>query len=138
MQKIDNDILKQAILEYRTAGKKLMMDLGKKFGLDITQKEDFEKLISRSNKTISRKGELSQRWNYAFHGGECLFYNKKHQQTVQVVLSNPPEFGHLDAWFLMEFMESTKPYKDVVSNFRWFDLKPAIQELYRIGEIENI
>jgi hypothetical protein len=135
---IDKEILKQAIIEYRKTGKKLMFDLGNKYGLDISKSEDFETLITRSNKTIPRKGALTQRWNYYFHGGACCFYNKKHQQHVEVELSNSPEFGHLDAWFLMRFLESTERYKETVLGINWIELKPIFNDLYLNDEVENV
>jgi hypothetical protein len=138
MKTIDKDTLKQAIFEYRELGKKLMFQLGQKYELDITKQEEFDVLISKSNSIIPRKGELTNRWNYSFHGGECGFYNKKHQQQVEVVLSNPPKFGHLDAWFVMAFMESTVIYKEAVKDVEWTDLKVAIQELYGTGDVINI
>jgi hypothetical protein len=73
---IDKELLKQAIIEYRIAGKKLMFDLGNKYGLDISNPDDFETLIARRNKTIPKKGALTQRWNIYFHGGACCFYKK--------------------------------------------------------------
>jgi hypothetical protein len=138
MKYIDTNILKRAIFEYRELGKKLMFQLGHKYGLDINQHEEYVELISRSNQLIPRKGELTQRWNYSFHGCECGFYNKKHQQRVEVRLSNSPEFGHLDAWFVMAFMESTSIYKEAVRDIVHTDLEPMIHELYRKGEIENV
>lgn len=138
MTEIDTTIIQQAILDYRAAGKQLMAQLGRKFNLDINILAEYEQLISRRNKAIPRKGELTKRWNYNFHGGECGFYNKKHQQSVEVVLSNPPEFGYIDAWFLMKYMESTKIYKDKVEGVNWFDLKPIISELYTSGAIVHV
>lgn len=138
MKTIDKLILKQAIIDYRNDGRVLMENLGKKFGLDIKINEEYEQLISKSNPAIPRKGQLSNRWNYFFHGGECGFYNKKHQQTVEVVLSNPPEFGHIDAWFLLLYMKSTKKYKIEVEGVKWTELKPIINALYESGEVEKI
>jgi hypothetical protein len=138
MKTIDKDTLIQALLEYRELGKKLMYQLGQKYELDINKQEEFDVLISKSNSLIPRKGELTKKWNYSFHGSECGFYNKKYQQRVEVVLSNPPEFGHLDAWFVMAFMESTAIYKEAVKDVAWTDLKVAIQELYGTGDLINI
>lgn len=138
MKKINKHILKQAIIDYRNAGKQLMKELGEKYGLNIHNENEYKQLIRRSNKLVPRKGTLSNRWNYSFHGGECRFYNKKHQQPVEVVLSNPPEFGHIDAWFLMLYMEANDKYKHEVEMMEWGDLKPIIQELYESGEVENI
>jgi hypothetical protein len=138
MKNIDKEILIRAIHEYRETGKQLMFQLGWKFELDLAKPEECMELLSRKDRIIPRKGEMTKRWNYAFHGYECGFYNKKHQQSVEVVLTNAPEFGHLDAWFVMQFMESTKAYKDAVKDIDYRDLKIAITELYKTGEIENI
>ena len=66
MNKIKRQILQQAILDYRNDGKELMHKLGKKFGLDIRIKDDYEKLISRSTDFVPRKGELSNKWTIVF------------------------------------------------------------------------
>ncbi|WP_431244146.1 DUF6896 domain-containing protein [Flavobacterium sp. P21] len=136
--KVDSNIIKQAIIDYRIQGKYLMFELGKKFDLDIKKIDDYKQLISRSNENIPRKGKLSERWNYCFHGGECRFYNKKHQQTVEVVLCNSPEFGHINAWFLWSFMQSTEKYKNEAKNIEWQELKVMINKLYKSGQIKNI
>ena len=135
---IHPEIVKDAIMDYRNDGKKLMFELGKKYDLDIENKEDYEKLISRGNKEIPRRGSLSKRWNYGFHGGECGFYNKKHQQQVEVVLSNSPEFGHIDSWFLLSYMKSTEEYKNEIEGVNWQELKLVIDKLYINGEIQKI
>ena len=129
MEIIDKNILMEAIIEYQNLGRELMQKLGLKYDLDIYKIEDYEKLISRSNKSIPRKGALSKRWNYSFHGGECGFYNKKHQQSVEVILNNSPLFGDLDTYFVMNFLNSTKKYKDSFKNLKWLDLKPIMQEM---------
>ncbi len=135
MSKIDPQILKQAIIDYRHLGKQLMKDLGLKFGLDITITEEYDQLIWRGNQNILRKGQLSQRWNYQLRGSKCNFYNKKHQQHVTVHFVNTPEFRHIDEWHLMMFLESTEQYKKAFEGVEWLDLKPVVSELYNSGEI---
>ena len=133
--KINLNIIKQAIIDYRKDGKELMQKLAQKFELDITNEKDYDKLIERNNVEIPRNGELSKRWNYAFHGCECGFYNKKSKQQVEVVLSNQPEFGHIDSWFLLSYMQSTEKYKKEIEGINWQELKPLIEKLYDSGEI---
>lgn len=135
---INLDIFQEAIIDYRKEGKELMFKLGEKYGLNIEIKEDYEKLISRSNKNIPRRGELSKRWNYSFHGQECGFYNKKHQKNVEVVLSNPPEFGHIDSWFLLSYMQSIEKYKNEVAGMNWQKLKLLVDKLYMNGQIKKV
>jgi len=135
---INLDIFQEAIIDYRQEGKELMFKLGEKYGLNIEIKEDYEKLVSRSNKNILRRGELSKRWNYSFHGGECGFYNRKHQKKVEVVLSNPPEFGHIDSWFLLSYMQSVDKYKSEVAEMDWHKLKLIVEKLYVNGKIKKV
>lgn len=132
------EIIQEAIVNYRKEGKELMFKLGEKYGLDIKIKEDYEKLISRSNQNIPRRGELSKRWNYSFHGLECGFYNKKHQKPVEVILTNAPEFGQIDSWFLLSYMKSIDKYKNEVAGMNWQELKLVVDRLYEKGLIEKV
>jgi len=138
MTKINPEIVEKAISDYRTDGRELMIKLGKKFGFDINENDEYQQLISRSNNNIPRKGQLTERWNYRFHGTECEFYNKKHQQSVEVVLTNPPVFGVIDVWFLMKYMESTELYKECVEGIEWTELKPVVEDLYSSGNVVEI
>ena len=135
--KPDSNIIKQAIIDYRHEGRNLMFELGNKYGLNINNSEEYEKLISRTNEDIPRKGILSKNWNYFFHGRECGFRSKS-KQSIEVVLSNAPEFGHIDAWFLLRYMESTEKYRNEVNRLQSQDLKKMIDKLYDNGEVENI
>ena len=132
------DILEKAIKEYRSEGTELMKRLGDKFDCDISIPEQYQKLISKSNPDIPRSGKLSERVNYAFHGGECGFHKRKTQQNVEVILSNAPTFGSLDAWFLKECMDSTDSYKKYSKDIQWLDFEPMLDELYRSGRITEI
>lgn len=131
-------ILTKAIKDYRTEGVELMERLGRKFGYDISIKEQYEELIRKGNSKVPRKGQLSQRVNYAFHGGECHFHKKKTQQNIEVILTNPPKFGKIDAWFLKSFLDSTKEYSELTKNIDWKELKLMVNELYKTGKIEEI
>lgn len=138
MKIIEIKVLIEAIADYRKEGKQLMIRLGKRYGLDISIESEYIEMITRGSKLVPRKGTISDRLNYHFHGGDCSFYNKKHQQHVTVALSNHPEFGHLDAWFLFKYLKSTKKYKDKIFDTNWLDLKPLLEKLYESGEVENI
>ncbi|MFT7899081.1 hypothetical protein VBY74_03765 [Tenacibaculum ascidiaceicola] len=132
------EILTKAIKDYRTEGVELMERLGKKFDYDISIKEQYEELIWKGNSKVPRKGQLSQRVNYAFHGRECYFHKKKTQQNIEVILTNPPKFGKIDAWFLKSFLDSTKEYSELTKNIDWKELKLMVNELYKTGKIEEI
>jgi len=136
-KKLELNIIKQAIFDYRNEGKNLMIELGNKYELSISISEDYENLVSRTNEDIPRKGKLSESWNYVFHGCECGFHNKA-GQSIEVVLTNAPEFGHVDAWFLLSYMKSTDKYKNEVNGMNWQELQKIINKLYENGEVENI
>ena len=135
---INEDKVLNAIHQYRKVGKDLMEQLGRKFNLDISKPDDYQKLISRNNPDIPRKGQLSNRWNYYFHGCECGFYNKKHQQRVEVVLTNPPRFGQIDSWFLLDYMKTTDNYKNELKGINWQELKLVVDKLISEGKIQKI
>ncbi|MDW7691727.1 hypothetical protein R9C00_16720 [Flammeovirgaceae bacterium SG7u.111] len=137
-KKITLDILTRAIIEYRSEGMELMNRLGKKFGYDIAVQKEYEELIWKGNTKVPRSGKLSERVNYSFHGGECGFHKRKTQQNIEVILTNPPEFGKIDAWFLKEFLDSTDDYKEMSKEIDWQELKPILQELYTNGKIKEI
>ena len=132
------EILAKAISEYRAEGTELMERLGNKFGYDISVNEQYEEFITKSNPKVPRKGKLSERVNYAFHGGECHFHKKKTQQNIEVILSNPPKFGKIDAWFLKSFLDSTKEYSELTKDIDWQELKQMLNELYKTGKVEEI
>lgn len=137
-KKIPLDILAKAVKDYRLEGIELMNRLGKKFGYDITVQKEYEEFIRRSNSKVPRSGKLSERVNYAFHGGECGFHKKKTQQNIEVILSNSPKFGTIDTWFLKAFLDSTEEYKELSTETSWEDLKPMLSELYKTERIEEI
>ena len=136
--KLTLEILTKAIIEYRNEGMELMYRLGKKFGYDINIQQEYKEFISRSNTKVPRSGKLSERVNYAFHGGDCGFHKRKAQQNVEVMLFNPPEFGKINAWFLKNFLDSTIEYKELSKDLDWQELKPMINELYQTGQIKEI
>ncbi|ARV08296.1 hypothetical protein BTO05_01060 [Winogradskyella sp. PC-19] len=137
-KKITLDILAKAIIEYRSEGMELMNRLGKKFEYDIAVQKEYDELIWKGNKKVPRSGKLSERVNYSFHGGECGFHKRKTQQNIEVILTNAPKFGKIDAWFLKEYLDSTNEYKEMSKDIDWQELKPMLEELYNTGKIKEI
>lgn len=132
------EVLVKAIHEYRLEGVELMKRLGDTFGYDISVKEQCEELFWIRNPKVPRKGAISKGVNYAFHGDTCAFYKKKTQQHIEVILSNPPQFGKIDAWFLRSYLDSTKEYAELVKDINWLELKRMLGQLYRNGSIVEI
>lgn len=137
-KQMDEKLLVQAILEYREQGKQLMARLGTYYGLDILKDDDYHKLISRSNDKIPRNGALLKKWNYAFHGMECGFYNRETKQNVEVKLLHPPNFGVVESWFLLSYLKSTEQYKNLAENLDWQILQQILSKLYKDNHINEI
>jgi hypothetical protein len=135
---MDKNLLIQSIIEYREIGKELMNRLGRKFGLDISNEEDYLKLVWKANDEIPRNGELSKKWNYAFHGLECGFHNRETKQHIEVKLFNPPNFGVVESWFLLSFLKTTNTYKHLAENLDWQQLEKILNNLYENKEVEEI
>jgi len=135
---VDKELLIKSILEYREIGKELMFRLANKHGLDISKQEDYLKLVSKPHDDIPNGGELSNKWNYYFHGLQCGFHNRKTQQRVEVELINPPNFGVVEAWFLLSFLKSTEGYKHLAENLDWQQLENILEKMYWENEIEEI
>lgn len=132
------NILSIAVEEYRDEGRSLMFTLGKKFGYDISIKDEYEELLRRGNPKVARSGRLSKNINYGFHGGECSFYNLKTQQAIEVILINAPQFGVLDSWFLKMYLDSTLKYKETFVDIDWIRLNDLIEQLYQKNKIEKV
>ena len=132
--KINLNILEAIITEYRNAQQFLMNCLNEEY--DNSNSKDASNWINNGN--VPQKGLLKNGWDFTFHGGDCQFFNKESNQTVEVVLSNNPDFAHIDAWFLMQYIESTKKYAKLSEGLRRTDLKTLIQQLYDSNRIENI
>lgn len=49
-------------------------------------------------------------WRYAFHGFDCSFENLKTEQYLEASLICGNQFGQLDPWFFIGYIESTKSY----------------------------
>ena len=47
------DVVKEAIIDYHSDGKELMRKLAEKYGLDIENEKDYEKLIAKNNEETS-------------------------------------------------------------------------------------
>lgn len=135
---LTSDILVKAIKEYRSEGAELMKRLGLKFGYDIMVEDQYEELVWKGNPNVPKKGNLSKKIHYQFHGGECFFHKKKTKQNIEVILSHPPEFGKIDCWFLKEYLDSTEEYKQWSAEVEWQCLIPMMDELYQTGIIEEI
>lgn len=137
-KKMTVEVLVKAIHEYRSEGVELMKRFGYTFGYDISVMEQCEELLWIRDSKVPRKGAISKGVNYAFHGDACSFYKKKTQQHIEVILSNPPKFGKIDAWFLKSYLDSTKEYTEFAEDTDWLELKRMLRELYRNGLVEEI
>ena len=94
--------------EFRRDANSLMRLICQTFDLNFDTLEGLYEL--KFNKSERQRGSLNSEWNYYFHGVECQFINNQTGQVVEVILSNCPEYGHLDDYFFYNYMKTTQKY----------------------------
>lgn len=55
---------------------------------------------------------------YNFYDGDVCFSNSKTGQVVDINLKFDGYYGILDLWFFQYFMETTKQFEELSTNFR--------------------
>ena len=90
---------------------------------DTFKSIEFER-ISQVWENIQNNSQMSDEWNYMFHGLECRFRNNISGQIVDVFLLFENEYGVLDPYFFSNYILTTPnkfkhlkiliedPYKD--------------------------
>lgn len=121
------DSIENAIYNYKKDCKRLVDRLAEKYTIIKKSENDYAFLFERTFYNIPRKGQLSQRWNFTFHGDACHFYNKKHKQSIEVSLENFYKSEHVDPWFLFEYMKSTHNFKSICENMDWITFKSYLK-----------
>ncbi|GLB49382.1 DUF6896 domain-containing protein [Neptunitalea lumnitzerae] len=116
----------------------LMYLMAKTFDIDLTNKNEIEHL--KRHRSVNQRGQLNNEWSYYFHGISCTFTNKKTQQLLDVKIFNGLEFGVLDTYYLMKFIETTKKCKELslILNSNTYNMQKVIEVLKEQNYIVNI
>lgn len=105
--------------------------------MDIQDRQHYDELVWVGNKNIPRTGQLNSEWKYSFHGTQCGFY-KRNGQTVEVELSDHPNFRVVEPWFLKEFIDTTSLHNSSIMNLTWQALKKKLEDSYASNQIIEV
>ncbi|WP_027394232.1 DUF6896 domain-containing protein [Aquimarina latercula] len=84
----------------------LMNMMSKKFKIDLNNSSEiYELKMKKSNR---QRGQINNEWNYHFHGIGCSFKNEKTGQFLDVQINNNLEFGIIDNYYLLQFINTTE------------------------------
>lgn len=125
--------------DYRNLAKDLVLQLTeiKKIKLN----EDFPFLTfnkMKGNQKLSRGKILD--WNFFIHGYHCHFINTKTKQEVEAPFMFGMDFGDLDPYFFLLFIETNPAYKPLPFNIedKFKDGEKVLKVMLELGLFEKI
>ena len=89
---------------------KLMSIMAKTYDLNLSNSQEIHDL--KTKRSDKQRGEINDEWNYHFHGTGCSFTNKKNKEFLVVQINNGLEYGKLESYSLMRFIQSTDSLKE--------------------------
>lgn len=123
-------ILLDSIIGFEQKANQLIELLAHEYGLNLKQEHPFGKLITRNNRLW--KGCLNGKWNYQFHGDACKFENSKTGQILDVKINRNGNYGTIDNFYLLKFIETTEIFSYVFKELNTYE---SISEV--MTELEN-
>ncbi len=119
---------------FRNDATALMQMLSEKFDFSINNCGTWPITIYQTSR--SNKGILNEEWTFYLHGSHCHFENINTGQSVEVRYTEKPEFGYLDGFFFLNYMQTTVRFKNLAD---WFinssNVYIAIEELAKEGTL---
>ena len=89
----------------------LMNLMADTFNIDLNNSSELYDL--KRNRSDKQRGNINDEWKYHFHGKGCSFTNIKTEQFLDVQIINGIEFGELDTYYLMKFIQTTESLKEM-------------------------
>jgi len=89
----------------------LMSLMADKFDIDLNNSSEIYDL--KRNRSDKQRGQINDEWKYHFHGKGCSFTNSKTEQFLDVQIINGLEYGQLDTYYLMKFIQTTDSLKEM-------------------------
>tara|TARA_B110000902_G_C14113848_1_gene515419 strand:+ start:64 stop:756 length:693 start_codon:yes stop_codon:yes gene_type:complete len=89
----------------------LMNLMANTFDIDLNNSSEIYDL--KRNRSDKQRGQINDDWKYHFHGKGCSFTNSITEQFLDVQIINGLEFGELDTYYLMKFIETTESLKEM-------------------------
>ncbi|MDC8003891.1 hypothetical protein POV27_07495 [Aureisphaera galaxeae] len=91
----------------------LMNLLAETFDIDLNNSNELHHL--KTHRLAKQSGEIGNAWKFRFHGMGCSFTNSVTGQFLDVQTINGKEFGQLDTYYLMKFIQTTDSLKEMGS-----------------------
>ncbi|WGH76178.1 hypothetical protein P8625_03140 [Tenacibaculum tangerinum] len=89
----------------------LMNLMAETFDIDLNNSSEIYDL--KKNRSEKQRGQINDEWKYYFHGKGCSFTNIITEQFLDVQIINGLEFGELDAYYLLKFIQTTESLKEM-------------------------
>lgn len=89
----------------------LMKLMATTFDINLNNSNEIYELKTKRSK--NQRGEINNEWKYHFHGKSCSFTNINTEQFLDIQINNGIEFGKLDTYYLMKFIQTTESLKKV-------------------------
>ncbi|MDH7447819.1 DUF6896 domain-containing protein [Aquimarina sp. 2201CG14-23] len=83
----------------------LMNTMSIKFKIDLNNPSELYEFKTKKNN--KQRGQIDNEWNYHFHGIGCSFKNEKTGQFLDIKINNNLEFGVIDNYYLLQFINTT-------------------------------
>ncbi|WP_299137029.1 hypothetical protein [uncultured Tenacibaculum sp.] len=83
----------------------MMNMMSDKFNVDLNNPSEIFEL--KTKRSVKQRGKINDDWNYHFHGMECSFKNEKTNQFLDVKINNGLEFGVIDNYYLLQFINTS-------------------------------
>lgn len=127
----------QCAIDYRVLATELIMIIIQKHKIDISKSsilQVFQRFIRQGRRL---KGKINE-WEYYFHGHHLGFWNKQSNQKIEVCLTNGLEFGGLDPYFFLQYINSTASYQPLPVDIyeEYHDGVLIIERMKALGKIE--
>lgn len=131
------DFFEQCAKDYRDLSKQLIYKLANHLNIEISPEAPL-------NGFLSIKGENQKRtfdnWEYHVHGHHCCFENLSSKQIIEVSLIHGLEFGALDPYFFIRFINTTPDYKPLPLEIYHDEAvgRKILKKMEEIGKFEKI
>ena len=125
--------------DYRNLATKLINEFANKHKIKIDEKYPMNTLCHTDKFGYKPIGEMND-WRYAFHGIHCAFTNLKTGQRIEVPLNYGLEFGQLDPYFFIGFIQSSKEYQPlpIQMHCNYADGQKILNKMVQLERFEYI
>lgn len=124
------DAIFKCMQEFRQEANYKMAQLAFEFDFEIKYPISFPKTVYRH---YNNKGTLKGEWSFYFHGSHCRFEHLNTGQVLEVLFTQSPEFGYIDAFFFSVYINTTEKHKWLATIMSQDDIDIAIDLLVQEG-----